>query len=176
MKTTPAIRIRLGAVALATACALGMSAQQSLPAPGSGGGFGGNSAPAPGAGGYYAPNPGYGPGPLPGGGMGWGSPWDYPGVNVSVNVGNPGWQNEGYTTVMACGYDARGIWRTIPLRVNYQWNGVQYNVTVLSAWSPWTDSWIRGVDTPAYNTTYFTHGNTYSFYVPLATGTYYFNL
>lgn len=165
---------------LMLALAVAGASAQSLPAPGSGGsfqggggGFGGNSLMAPGSGGGFQPNPGPGPGPVP---PPWGSPWNGPGVNVNINVGSPGWQNSGNVTVVGCGYDARGIWRSIPMRVYYQWNGVQYNVTVLSAWNPWSDMWIRGIDQPAYNTSYYSHGQTYNFYAPLATGTYYFNL
>lgn len=148
---------------------LGLTAQNSFPAPG--GGSGGNSLPAPGSGGSFRPNgPMGGPaGPYPGA---WGSPWGYPGGPLS----GPDWTNSGTMTVIGCGYDAQGIWRTIPLRVAYQYNGVQYNVTVLNAWNPWTDMWNMGVDQPAYNTSYFINGNTYNFYAPLSTGTYYFNL
>lgn len=149
----------------------GLLAQNSLPAPGSVGGFGGgNSLPAPGSGGGFRPN---GPVGTPGPG-GWGSPWG-PG-NFNGPLSGPNWTNSGRMTVMACGYDAQGIWRTLPLRVAYQYNGVQYNVTVLNAWNPWTDTWNYGVDMPAYNTSYFINGNTYNFYTPLSTGTYYFNL
>ncbi len=158
-------------LAFAAAMAMGiagMSAQNSFPAPGAGG----NSAPAPGAGGAFTPNggpggPGFGPGP-----GAWGSPWGNPGGPLS----GPNWTNAGRMTVIGCGYDAQGIWRTIPLRVAYQYNGVQYNVTVLNAWDPWTDMWNMGVDQPAYNTSYYLNGNTYNFYAPLSTGTYYFNL
>lgn len=159
--------------------ACGAYAQTSLPAPGSGGsyrpgGFGGNSLMAPGTGGgfspSYAPGPGLPPPPS------WGSPWYNPGINAGLYPGSAGWTNSGMVNVMACGYDARGIWRTLPLRVAYQWNGVQYNVTVVNAWNPWADMWMRNVDVQAYNTSYFINGNTYDFYVPLSTGTFYFNL
>lgn len=163
------IRLGLSAVLIPIAgIALG---QNSLPAPGSGG----SSLPAPGSGASYQPNPGYGPGvpPL----AGWGSPWGGgSGVNVNIGFGSPSWQNQGVITVIGCGYDSQGIWRTLPLRVSYTWNGVQYNVTVLSAWNPWTDMWNRGIDMPAYNTSYYINGQNYNFYTPLSTGTYYFNL
>lgn len=84
--------------------------------------------------------------------------------------------NQGVTKVIACGYDAEGIWRVLPLTVSYQYNGVQYNVNVLNAWNPWTDRWETRVDQQAYNTNYYLNGVTYSFYAPLSTGTYYFNL
>ncbi|MDE7161039.1 MAG: hypothetical protein K2O24_09425 [Muribaculaceae bacterium] len=161
-------------------------AQNSLPAPGSGsgpggggfggGGFGGNSLPAPGSGGGYYPSDGPGgPGMPPP--SNWGGPWNNgSSVNFNISVGSPGWQNQGTVTVMACGYDSYGVWRTIPLRVGYTWNGMQYNVTVLNAYNPWTDMWVRGIDANAYNTSYYLRGNTYNFYTVLPTGTYYFNL
>lgn len=167
---------RFWAMAASLFCfAAGAIAQSSLPAPG-----GGNSVPAPGSGGMYNPAPGGGPGP---GGMcgpgpgGWGSPWGggWNGPNGAF-LNGPNWQNQGEITVMACGYDVYGVWRTIPLRVSYQYNGVQYDVTVISAWNPWSDMWNTNIDTPAYNTSYMIQGNTYDFYVPLASGTYYFNL
>lgn len=95
---------------------------------------------------------------------------------VNTPLSSPDWQNQGTTTVIACGYDAQGVWRTIPLRVSYTYNGAQYNVTVDSAWNPWTDAWNYGVDVPAFNTNYFLNGNYYDFYVNLSTGTFYFNL
>lgn len=91
-------------------------------------------------------------------------------------LSSPDWQNAGTITVIACGTDAQGVWRTIPLRVSYTNNGAQYNVTVDSAWNPWTDSWDFGVDVPAFNTYYFLNGRYYNFYVNLSTGTFYFNL
>lgn len=147
-------------------------AQNSFPAPGSGG----NSMPAPGSGGSFNPGPPAGPG----GGPGWGNPWG-PGWNsgpmiINTPLSSPVWQNSGSTNVVAVGYDAQGVWRTVPLTVAYQYNGVQYDVTVLNAWDPWTDMWNRGVDVPAYNTNYYLRGNEYDFYAVLGTGTYYFNL
>ncbi|MBD5385478.1 hypothetical protein HDR69_03520 [bacterium] len=164
-------------------------AQNSAPAPGSGGGFnpapangigwnpGGSSAPAPGSGGGFQPA---GPGPGPGG-PAWGSPWGggwqaSPSVVVNVNPGFVEGMNSGTCNVVGVGYDAQGVWRTIPMTVSYSWNGAQYNVTVLNAWNPWTDMWNRGIDDTAYNTSYFLNGETYNFYVPLSTGTFYFNL
>ncbi len=171
---------KLGILAVMTALALGttgLMAQNSFPAPGGGGPGGGNSAPAPGAGGSFRPNNSLmAPGPGGPGPAGWGSPWNNPWNNPGGPLSGPNWSNTGTMTVMACGYDAQGIWRTLPLRVAYQYNGAQYNVTVLNAWNPWTDMWNMGVDMPAYNTSYFINGNTYNFYAPLSTGTYYFNL
>ncbi len=159
-----------------------MNAQNSAPAPGSGGGFnpapangigwnpGGSSAPAPGAGGSFQPAPPAGPA--------WGGPWGggwQSSPSVVVNI-SPIISNSGITNVVGVGYDAQGIWRTVPMRVSYSYNGAFYNVQVLSAWNPWTDMWNRGVDQPAYNTSYFLKGQTYNYYAPLSTGTYYFNL
>ncbi|MDE6669659.1 MAG: hypothetical protein K2K26_08250 [Muribaculaceae bacterium] len=146
-----------------------ISAQSSLPAPGSGGSF----QPAPVGPPPVAPGiPGspLGPG-APGGPLGPG----YIGPNGAFMNG-PNWQNEGVITVMGCGYNVYGDWTTIPMKVSYEYNGMQYEVTVLSAWEPSMQMWNTGIDTPAYNTTYYTHGNTYNFYVVLASGTYYFNL
>ena len=122
--------------------------------------------PAPGAG-VYNPGP---PAPAPG---------PAPLIPIVVNtppLSSPNWQNSGVMNVMACGYDAQGVWRTIPLRVAYTYNGAQYDVNVLAAWNPWTDCWNRDLDVPAFNTTYFLNGNTYDFYTNLSTGTFYFNL
>ena len=60
--------------------------------------------------------------------------------------------------------------------LNYSFNGVQYDVTVLNSWNPYTQMWNMGVDTPAYNTNYYFNGFTYNYYVVLPSGTYYFNL
>lgn len=152
-------------------------AQSSAPAPGAGGGFsgsgsfGGTSAPAPGAGGAFTPN----------NGPAWGGPqWGWqggPARPVFASPYGPGWQNSGVTNVVGVGYDAQGNWRTIPMTVQYNYIGAgQYNVTVLNAWNPWVDMWNRGIDQPAYNTTYYLNGNSYDFYTVLSTGTYYFNL
>ncbi|MDE6247840.1 MAG: hypothetical protein K2M41_08395 [Muribaculaceae bacterium] len=164
--------------------AAGVYAQNSAPAPGSGGSFNpapsngigwnpgpGQSAPAPGSGGGFNPGP-------PAGGPMWGGPWGggwNSSPSVIVNV-TPNVMNNGITNVVGVGYDAQGIWRTVPMRVAYSYNGAYYNVQVLSAWNPWTDMWNRNVDQQAFNTSYFLRGQTYDFYVPLTTGTYYFNL
>lgn len=162
-----------------------LMAQNSAPAPGSGGSFnpapangigwnpGGNSAPAPGSGGSFNPAPPAGPA--------WGGPWgggwqSSPSVIVNANPGFINGMNSGVCNVVGVGYDAQGVWRTIPMTVSYNWNGAQYNVTVLNAWNPWTDMWNQGIDDQAYNTSYFLNGQTYDFYVPLSTGTFYFNL
>lgn len=122
-----------------------------------------------------------------------GTPWEQPGPPpVNQPSMGPGWmspntvmqsafpnqnnEQSGTVNVMACGYDAQGIWRVMPLRVTYQWNGAQYQVTVLNAWNPWSDTWNMGVDLPAYNTNYILRGTTFDFYTVLSTGTFYFNL
>ncbi|MDE6295506.1 MAG: hypothetical protein K2M03_05515 [Muribaculaceae bacterium] len=142
-----------------------------------------NSAPAPGTGGSFTPNMGGGPmGPGPGmaPGMNWGSPWgpgySSPSIVINAPIVAPANTNSGVTRVMACGYDAQGIWRAIPLTVSYNYNGANYNVTVLNAWNPWTDMWNTGVDQPAFSTSYFLRGTTFDYYTNLSTGTYYFNL
>lgn len=158
----------------------GVMAQNSLPAPGTGGSFN----PAPVGGGNPGGGPGWNGGPRPGfgnNGIGWnpGPGFNNPGMAPGWNNpgwNNPGWQNQGTVTVMACGYDAQGNWCTLPLHVAYTYNGFVYDVTVLNAWNPWSNTWNVGVDMPAYNTSYYTHGQTYNFYAPLSTGTYYFNL
>lgn len=168
------VRRLMTATAIGLLSVAGMTAQNSLPAPGTGGSFnpapiGNNSLMRPGAG--SAPAPGWG-----NNGIGWnpGPNFNNPGPGPGWN--NPNWQNQGTMNVMACGYDAQGNWRTLPLYVSYTYNGVEYDVTVLNAWNPWSNSWNVGVDMPAYNTSYFINGQTYDFYAPLSTGTYYFNL
>lgn len=134
-----------------------------------GGAAGPGPDPAPGSE-VYNPGP---PAPAPT----WGSPLGGPGLFVlNQPMSSPDWQNSGVTNVMACGTDAQGVWRTIPLRVAYTWNGAQYDVNVLAAWNPWSDSWNMDVDAPAFNTSYFLNGRTYNFYTNLSTGIWYFNL
>ncbi len=137
----------------------GMPTGSSMPAPGRPSGMRPSfSTPGPWMPGNYPPGP---PSYVPAG---------------IINPGNPGWQNSGTITVMGAGYDAMGVWRTIPLVVNYNYNGIQYNATVLSAWNPWTQEWDSGLSDNAVNTSYVMRGNTYDFYVVLSTGTFYFNL
>lgn len=171
---------RLGVVSVIVFLALGMSpavlAGGSMPFPGSGGG---SSAPAPGSGGMYSPaGIGWNPGPPPSSfGGPWGPSWSgRPVIVVNTPLSSPDWQNRGHCNVIACGYDARGVWRTLPLRVAYDFNGISYNVSVLNAWNPWTGVWNIGVDVPAYNTSYFLRGQTFDYYTVLPTGTFYFNL
>lgn len=168
LKRLPAVM----AIVMAMVCAGGAFAQNSLPAPGSGGSFRPNN-PSPG---MPANGIGWNPGPMfPGN---WGSPWNNDWNNSPTIIVNqtPSIPNQGITKVVACGYDAQGIWRVLPLTVSFQYNGVDYDVYVINAWNPWTDQWDRGVDTPAYNTSYYLRGQEYDFYCILPTGTFYFNL
>lgn len=152
--------------------ATGAFAQNSLPAPGSGGSF----RPNYGGGGY---GPGWGvPAPPP---SYWGSPWyngwgNSPSVVVSPSVSLGNFQNQGIIKVIANGYDATGVWRVLPMLVSYQWDGAQYDVNVLNAWNPWTDQWNRNLDIQAFNTNYILRNVTYDFYAVLPFGTFYFNL
>lgn len=137
----------------------------------------GNSLPAPGS---PNPTPAPPPAPAPVPPSAWGSPWwngwnPSPTVVISpsVTVNN---LNSGRIKVIACGYDAMGVWRVLPLYVQYDYNGVNYNVTVLNAWDPWTDMWNRDVDVQAFSTNYLLRGVTYNYYVVLSYGTFYFNL
>lgn len=163
--------------------ALGMSAQNSLPAPGSGGSFQPNVSPSFGGGwggGWGAGwGGGFNPGPPPP--SYWGSPW-YDGWNYNPTIivqptveRNP-LSEQGITKVVSCGYDIQGVWRVVPLTVSYQAKGSKYVVNVLNAWNPWTDKWDRGIDEPAYAVNYKLKGITYHYYVELPTGTFYFNL
>ena len=105
-------------------------------------------------------------------------------ANVPPGWGAPGFLaappaagvNQGTINVMATGYDSESVLVQIPLVVSYNYNGAMYEVTVLNAWNPYTQNWTLGIDTPAYNTTYYFNGFTYNYYAVLSTGTYYFNL
>lgn len=179
--------IKIFGFAMLMASSFSMSAQDSAAAPGSGGSFnpnpangigwnpgpaGPSSAPAPGSGGNFTPAA-----PAAPAGPAWGGPWGGGwGSSPAVILASPSWANQGVTNVVGVGYDAQGVWRTIPMTVSYNYNGAFYNVTVLNAWNPWTDMWNRGIDQPAYSTTYFLKGTYYDFYTVLSTGTYYFNL
>lgn len=175
------MKIRCILTSLLLMLAMTLSAQNSLPAPGSGsapGGFGGGGGFGPGPGPAWN---GGGPGPCMGGWNGcWGGPWGPPPATYVyspvIQIGAPGWQNSGTITVVGVGYDATGVWRNLPLRVQYSYNGIQYNAEVLNAWDPWTQSWDYGVDVQAVNTSYYLRGHTYNFYVVLSFGTFYFNL
>lgn len=111
-------------------------------------------------------------------GNGWGSPWSGQPIVVIhpvIQIGQAT-ADQGLLKVVAVGYDAQGIWRVLPLIVKYNYNGVNYDVTVINAWNPWMDMWDNGVDQPAYETIYYLRGRQYNYYAPLSTGTYYFNL
>lgn len=100
----------------------------------------------------------------------WWQGWESPPPPAPINF------NNGNTTMMACGYDAQSVWRVLPLYVAYQYNGIQYNVSVINAWNPWTDAWDRDLDVTAFNTNYVLRNVTYNFYVVLSFGIFYFNL
>lgn len=176
----------------------GVFAQSSAPAPGSvnyGTPIGWNpglsvpnnmnsSAPAPGSPAAWNPVPGASSAPAPGtpvnnpafapqGWCGNSLMWTASPMSWQSTYANP---NSGTVSVMGCGYDDEGVWRQIPLNVAYDYNGVNYDVTVLNAWNPWTDSWNDGIDAEAFQTSYYANGVTYNYYAPLSTGTYYFNL
>lgn len=150
-----------------------ISAQNSAPAPGTGGAFTPNNGPVPG-----------GPAPAPGpNGPMWGTsnslmnggPWGPGSFSGPYNNG-PGY-NTGISKVIAVGYDASGVWETIPMVVSWHWNGFFYDVTVQNAWNPWTQSWEEyGLDIPAFETSYTLRGVPYTWYANISTGTYYFNL
>lgn len=154
---------------LLIATAFGLSAQNSFPAPGGGPG---NSLPGPGT----VTSPGFGGNSFFPGNQPPLNPPPYAPAFGTPPVWSPNWQNAGTVKVIACGYDAYGVWRTIPMVVNYQYNGVTYNVVVLSAWDPWTQTWDTGMSLPAVNTYYDLRGQDYHFYAVLSTGTFYFNL
>ena len=101
---------------------------------------------------------------------GWGSP----GFLTTPNA--QAWVNNGNLNVMATGYDSQGVLQQIPLYVSYAFNGVNYNVSVLNSWNPYTQNWVAGIDQPAYQTNYYLNGFKYNYYVVLPTGTFYFNL
>ena len=160
--------IKSGAL-LFTALMLGASVLNAQPAPPPGVPVPPPPAPqAPPPGPYQTPPPPPGPQPTPP--PGWGSP----GYLSNPPAGD--WMNEGNLNVMATGYDSESVLVQIPLYVSYSFNGVQYDVTVLNSWNPYTQMWNEGVDTPAYNTSYYFNGFTYNYYVVLPSGTYYFNL
>ena len=100
--------------------------------------------------------------------------WGAPGFLANPPAGN--WMNQGTLNVMATGVDSEGVMKQIPLFVSYSFNGVNYNVTVVNAWDPYTQMWNTGVDQPAFSTSYFLNGFTYNYYAPLPIGTFYFNL
>lgn len=102
------------------------------------------------------------------------SGWGTPGYLAYPPSGD--WMNQGTINVMATGYDTESVLVQIPLVVSYSYNGATYNVTVLNAWSPFTQTWNMGVDIPASPTSYFFNGFTYNWMAPLPSGNFYFNL
>lgn len=111
----------------------------------------------------YAPPP---PAPAP---SGWGA------YGYLSNPPAPNF-NQGVINVMATGYDTESVLVQIPLVVSYSFNGVNYNVSVVNCWNPYTQSWTMNIDEPAYQTTYYFNGFTYNYYTNLPSGTFYFNL
>lgn len=167
--------LQISMVAVMVMTAGSALSQNSLPAPGTGGTRGGNGgSPQPPNGIGWNPGPGFGGGgPMWGGANMMGGPWCNDTWTQPFTNGIP---TQGSERVVACGYDAQGVWRLVPMLVDFQYNGVQYNVEVINAWNPWTDMWNRNIDQPAYNTDYWLKNIQYDYYVPLSTGTYYFNL
>ncbi len=153
-----------------------------------------NSAPAPGTGGKFTPNApinlGSNPGivtPPPGSGLApnvpmWGTsnsmmnggPWGPGAFSGPYNNNGPGF-DYGQSRVIGVGYDVQDVWETVPMVINWHWNGFYYDVVVQSAWNPWTQMWESNLNVPAFQTDYTLRGVPYSFYVNLSTGTYYFN-
>lgn len=108
-------------------------------------------------------------------GMMTGSPWGPGAFSGPDNIPSVNFNN-GISHLVAVGYDAQGVWETIPIIVQWQWGGAFYDVTVMDAWNPWTRAWDGSLDISAYQTSYVLRGVTYDWYVNLSTGTYYFNL
>ena len=161
------------ATVLLAVCSVGAVAQNSLPAPGAGGSF------RPDIGHPMAPQTVSDGTRIHRFRGNWGSPWNSGWNSEPTIVVNqsPVIPEQGVTRVVACGYDAQGIWRVLPLTVSYQYNGVPIRgQRIERPESPEWDMWDRGVDAPAYNTDYYLRGVEYSFYTVLPTGTFYFNL
>lgn len=138
-----------------------LSAQPTPPPPGS-------VPPPPG---MQTPPPPPAPGPAtPPPPPGWGAP------GCLVSPPSADWMNQGNLNVMATGYDTESVLVQIPLYVSYSYNGVNYDVTVLNSWNPYTQNWNLNVDIPANSTYYYFNGFYYNFYVNLPSGTFYFNL
>ncbi|MBO5445749.1 MAG: hypothetical protein J5995_10475 [Muribaculaceae bacterium] len=162
-------------VLLASLTFLTSEAQNSAPAPGSGGAF----TPAPPSGPGGPVGPGFGPAVPPpmwgtGNSMMNGGPWG-PGAFSGPYYNNGPGFNSGVSRVVAVGYDAQGVWETVPMVVHWDWNGFFYDFTVRDAWNPWTRMWETDLGIPAFQTDYTLRGVTYDYYVNLSTGTYYFN-
>lgn len=139
---------------------------QPLPPPPGQGPPPGEGPPPPITAGAPLPPPGNVAPPPPG----WGAP------GYLVSPPSQDWMNNGYLNVMATGYDTESVLVQIPLYISYSFNGVNYNIMVLNAWNPYTQSWNIGVDSQAFQTSYYFNGFTYNYYVNLPSGTFYFNL
>lgn len=177
----------IGAMVAVAISIFSLTAQNSAPRPGNGASFqpAGNSAPAPGSGGAFTPTPAQGPGwsgagfgpnvPMWGtsGSMMQGGAWG-PGAFSGPYYSGPGF-DVGNSKVVAVGYDAQGVWETVPMMIHWKWNGFYYDITVVNAWNPWTQVWEYNLGIPAYQTEYQLRGITYTYYANLSTGTYYFN-
>ena len=100
--------------------------------------------------------------------------WSYNGFLPPAPINND--MNQGTINVMATGYDTESVLVQIPLVVSYSFNGVNYDVTVLNAWNPLTQTWNMGVDQQGFQTSYYFNGFNYNYYTNLSTGTFYFNL
>lgn len=163
---------RIFSIIAAVIFAIGsISAQNSAPAPGSGGAFTPNTPAGPGSGSGFGPNvPMWGTSNS----MMNGGPWGPGAFSGPYNNNGPGF-NYGKANVVAVGYDAQGVWETVPMTISYQWNGFYYDVDVVNAYNPWTQAWEYNLDIPAFQTSYTLRGVPYTFYVNLSTGTYYFN-
>lgn len=169
MKTLYNFNLKKGILGFATLLILGLqsiAAQPLPPPPGPNMPLPPSQAPTPPP---PSPSPFIGSKPTPPP-PGWGA------QGYLVNPPTADWMNNGYLNVMATGYDTESVLVQIPLYVSYSFNGVQYNVTVLNSWNPYTQMWNTGVDAPAYSTSYYFNGFNYNYYVNLPSGTFYFNL
>lgn len=69
----------------------------------------------------------------------WGFPWGFGwngfygwNPNTSVVI-SPTCQDSGKVNVIGVGYDDEGVWRTMPMSVQYNYSNSKYNVIVLTA-------------------------------------------
>lgn len=174
MKSCSKMRSKL--IILAVTTCLGCAYLLALPLPpppaGSNPPVPGMQPPPPGA---LNPMPGTQPPPPPAPGPQTPPPgWGAPGFLASPPQGD--WMNQGTINVMATGYDTESVLVQIPLVVSYNFNGAYYDVNVLNAWNPLTQTWNMGVDIPASQTSYYFNGFTYNYMASLPIGIFYFNL
>lgn len=165
----PNIIIRLAIAITVMVAGTGLTSAQMPPPPGDQDTFGPPPT-TPGMFGAPSPGPETPPPPAPAPPPGWGAP------GMLMNPPTADWMNQGTMNVMSTGYDSEGVMKQIPLFISYTFNGVNYNITVLNAWNPYTENWNIGVDIPAYSTSYYINGFTYNYYAVLPIGTFYFNL